>query len=211
MKYILLVFITLCSFGAKNMRFTPYTKTGHDQFEEIEFVGRDDRLLINYSDNEIKKKYKELRRKAFGTDETYFTKYAKAKYKSNVIFSRSNKTSESYIFSYDLETVKYKNVSVAVKGSLSAKKVFKAKAGDFTQEGDISMSYQTDNYIKTTESGKMNVVIYPDKKLTLRIIGDARVSNGVSKYYFFGICFQKGEFEIVEVQSTIYELREEDA
>ena len=47
--------------------------------------------------------------------------------------------------------------------------------------------------------------------MTLRIVGDARVSNGVSKYYVFGICMKKGAFEIVEITSTIYELLEEDA
>jgi hypothetical protein len=44
----------------------------------------------------------------------------------------------------------------------------------------------------------------------LRIVGDAKITNGVSKYYFLGICFKKGAFEIVEVTSTIYELIEEN-
>ena len=73
------------------------------------------------------------------------------------------------------------------------------------------MSYATETYVKTTESGSMNIVIQPNKKVTLRIVGDARITNGVSKYYLFGICFKKGAFEIVEIQSTIYELLEEDA
>lgn len=223
MKFILIFFIGLCSFGFKNIsknnyeqlayqeiNHKPYTATGHEQFEEL-VVNSKYRLLIKISDSEIKKKYNTVKKAIFGTKLSYFYKYIIANYKSTVIFSRSNKTSESYVFSYNLETVRYKNVSVAVKGSISTKQVYKPKIGDITASGDISLSYATDTYIKTTESGKMNVVIYPRKKVTLRIVGRARVSNGVSKKYFLGICTKKGAFEIVEVQSTIYELLEEDA
>ena len=208
---ILVFILSIFSFiGMKNMDFKPYTKTGYEQFEEFE-LPKGKRILITYSDSEIEKQYQRVSKCFFGTREAYFDKYIPVKYKSTVIFSRSNKTRESYVFSYDLETVKYKNVSVKVTGNLSAKAVFKTKKVEVQAEGDISMSYATETYVKTTESGSMNIVIQPNKKVTLRIVGDARITNGVSKYYLFGICFKKGAFEIVEIQSTIYELLEEDA
>lgn len=210
MKFLLFIFILFSTPGIKNMNFTPYTKTGHEQFEEFT-VPKGRTILITLSDNEIHRKYDDVPFALFGTKEVYFDKYIPVKYKSTVIFSRSNKTRESYVFSYDLETVKYKNVSVKVTGNLSAKAVFKTKKVEVQAEGDISMSYATETYVKTTESGSMNIVIQPNKKVTLRIVGDARITNGVSKYYLFGICFKKGAFEIVEIQSTIYELLEEDA
>lgn len=223
MKFVLLLFIGLCSFGFSNnearkkaeyefqeLAHEPYTATGHEQFEEL-VVNSKYRLLIDIDSDEISKKYSKVKKAFFGTKSLYFYKYLPANYKSTVIFSRSNKTSEAYVFGYNLETVKYKNVSVAVKGSISAKNIFKTKIGDITAEGEISLSYATDSYVKTTETGKMSVVIHPNKKVTLRIVGKARVSNGVSKKYIFGICVKKGAFEIVEVQSTIYELLEENA
>ena len=112
--------------GIKNISFTPYTKTGHEQFEEFT-VPKGRTILITFSDNEINRKYDDVPFALFGTKEVYFDKYIPVKYKSTVIFSRSNKTRESYVFSYDLETVKYKNVSVKVTGNLSAKAVFKTK------------------------------------------------------------------------------------
>ena len=150
-------------------------------------------------------------REIFRNKEAYFDKYIPVKYTSTVIFSRSNKTRETYVFSYDLETVNYNKVSVSVKGNISAKGVFKLKKAEITGSGDLTISHTSDSYNETTESGKMNVVIHPNKKVTLRIVGEARITNGVSKYYFLGICFKKGAFEIVEVTSIIYELKEEDA
>lgn len=208
MKILLIIFIGICGYGIKRQSHIPFTSTGHEQFESLILSG-ERKLLIECEDDDIKPLYKKVKSKIFGSNEYYLNKYVKAKYQSKVIFSRSNRTNEEYIFSYDLETVEYKNVSVAVKGGISAKKIFKMDSGDLTLDGDISMSYASDSYLKTTETGKMNVVIYPYKRVTLRIVGDARVSTGVSKFYIFGICIKKGSFEIVEIQSTIYELLEE--
>jgi len=115
------------------------------------------------------------------------------------------------VFNYDLETVSYNKVSVSVKGNISAKGVVKLKKAEITGSGELTISKTSESYNEITESGKMNVVIHPNKKVTLRIVGDARITNGVSKYYVFGICFKKGAFEIVEVTSIVYELIEEDA
>lgn len=207
---ILIILLAFFSYtGIKNMNFEPYTKTGHDQFEEF-VLPKGRKLLINYTESEINKKYKDVSNGLFGTKYSYFDKYIPATYTSTVIFSRSNKTRESYIFKYNLEEVNYNKVSVAVKGNISVEGVFKPKKFEVKSKGDLSVSYDTESYIKTTESREMSVVIYPNKKVTLRIVGDAKITNGVSKYYFLGICFKKGAFEIVEVMSTIYELIEED-
>lgn len=210
MKILLIIFMSLSLFNMTKTSFDPYTKTGHEQFEEFD-IPKGRRILISYTDNEIDIKYKDVSRCFFGTRESYFDKYIPVKYKSTVIFSRSNKTRESYVFKYDLETVHYCNVSVSVTGNISAKKVFKSQKGDLTTEGDLSVSYETESYDKITENGQLSVVIHPNKKVTLRIVGDARITNGVSKYYFFGMCLKKGAFEIVEITSVVYELIEEDA
>lgn len=213
---IILAFLTFKSINKvelnnySNMSYIPYTKTGHDQFEDFDLPeGR--RILINYTDNEINKKYKDVNKSLFGTELSYFDKYIPAKYKSKVIFSRSNKTRESYVFTYNLEELHYEMVSVTTKGNVSIKGVLKTKKFEVTAQGDLSVTYENETYDKITENKQMKVTIFPNKKVTLRIVGDARITNGVSKYYFLGICFKKGAFEIVEVKSTIYELLEENA
>ena len=210
MKLLIFVLSLFNFIGFKNLDFKPYTKTGYEQYEEFE-VPKGRRILISYTDSEIERKYKDVPKGVFGTKEAYFDKYIPVKYKSTVIFSRSNKTRETYTFNYDLKTVNYSKVSVSVKGNISAKVVGKIKKVELTGQGDLSITHNTETSTETSESEKMNVVIHPNKKVTLRIVGEAMISNGVSKYYVLGICFKKGAFEIVEVTSIVYELLEEDA
>ena len=210
MKLLLSILLLICMPCFKMVKHDPYSETGHEQFEEF-VIPKGRRILIGYTDSEIKRKYKDVPFSLFGSESTYFDKYIPVEYKSSVIFSRSNKTRESYTFAYNLETVKYEKVSVSVKGSINVKAAVKIKKVDVSAGGDVSVSYTKDTSETITESGKLNIVIYPNKKMTLRIVGEARVSNGVSKYYVFGICMKKGAFEIVEITSTIYELLEEDA
>ena len=210
MKLLIVVLSIFNLIGFKNMDFKPYTKTGYEQYEEFE-VPKGRRILISYTDGEIERKYKDVPKGVFGTQEAYFDKYIPVKYKSTVIFSRSNKTRETYVFNYDLKTVNYSKVSVSVKGNISAKVVGKIKKVELTGQGDLTITHNKETSTETSESEKMNVTIHPNKKVTLRIVGDAMISNGVSKYYVFGICFKKGAFEIVEVTSIVYELLEEDA
>lgn len=210
MKILIIVLAFFSFTGIKNMSYEPYTETGHYQFEEFD-VPKGRKILINYSNNEIKNKYKDVPFALFGNKYSYFDKYIPVEYTSTVIFSRSNKTRESYEFEYNLQEINYNQVSVAVKGNISVEGVAKIKKFEIEGSGDLTVNYDEESYNKVTESGGLRITVYPNKKVTLRIVGEARITNGVSKYYFLGICFKKGAFEIVEVKSTIYELIEEDA
>ena len=107
MKLLIIILSIFNLIGFKNMDFKPYTKTGYEQYEEFE-VPKGRRILISYTDSEIERKYKDVPKGVFGTKEAYFDKYIPVKYKSTVIFSRSNKTRETYTFNYDLKTVNFK-------------------------------------------------------------------------------------------------------
>ena len=210
MKFLIFILTCFNIIGFKNIDFKPYTKTGYELYEEFE-VPKGRRILISYTDSEIERKYKDVPKAIFGTQDAYFDKYIPVKYKSTVIFSRSNKTRETYVFTYDLKTVNQSKVTVSVKGNISAKVVGKIKKVEMTGTGDLTINHSTETSVETSETEKMNVVIHPNKKVTLRIVGEAMITNGVSKYYLFGVCLKKGAFEIVEVTSIIYELLEEDA
>ncbi len=210
MKFVLMVILFFTVGSIKEKDVEPYSKTGHDQFSEL-ILTNGGNLMIDYPDVFIEASLNELKRKAFGTTDKRLLTYADASYVSTTIFSRSNKTREAYTFTYDLSTVVYSEVSVAVKGSLSAKGVYKAKKGEITGNGELSITYTTDDYIKTTENGKMSIVIYPNKKVSFRIVGEAKVTNGIRKSYFLGITTKKGCYEVVDIVSTCFELKEEDA
>lgn len=211
MKFVLICMIAFTSFAIMNKNKT-YSDTGHEQFSEIEFADENCFLINSLSKEEIDKDLKGLKAKAFGKREELYLDKAKATYVSTVIFSRSNKTREEYTFTYDTSMVTYKKTSLTIKGSLTSKTVLKNKTNGLeeTITGDIGAAYATETSSKYTENGKMSVVIYPYKKVSLRISGDCLVTNGISKVFVFGICVKKGAWEIVEVVSTCFELIEED-
>ncbi len=215
MKYILSVMMLWgmlgLQFSSSKCKVDPYSSTGHDQFAELSMALTQYKLLVKYEQSVIDSYLTKVSRRVFGSSDFVIVNYGDARYVSTVIFSRSNKTRDAYTFTYNLDTVIYSDVSVSVKGSLSAKKVFKSNKGDTTVEGDVAITYATSSSIKTTESGKMAVIIHPGKKVSLRIVGDAKVSNGVSKYYFCGICTKKGSWEVVDVITCCFELLEENA
>lgn len=211
MNYVLTFFLALVCFNLKPLSAEVYSKTGHSQFSEINFYDEENFLLHDVSDEFISNELKTLKFKLFGSREKILNDYADCEYVSTVIFSRSNKTREEYTFSYDTSTISYQKVSVTVKGSIDLKGVFKLKSKEFTVMGDASAEREVEDYDKTTESGRLSVVVYPNKKVTLRIVGDAKVSNGVKKNYILGVCVKKGAWEVISVISTCYELLEEDA
>ena len=49
----------------------------------------------------------------------------------------------------------------------------------------------------------------PYTKVTLQIKGTGKLTNGVSKYRFLGIVFNKGAWERIDVETIYYELKEE--
>ena len=74
MKVLLSIFILLSLPFFKMAKHEPYTTTGHEQFEEFT-VPKGRRILISYTDNEIKKKYKDVSFKLFGSEVSYFDNY----------------------------------------------------------------------------------------------------------------------------------------
>lgn len=212
MKLTLILLFVFFGLGIKDANDSKvYSSTGHSQFSELVMQNEDAYIIKDLSDDQIKEELQSLKWMLFGTRDKPLNVEEDAKYVSNIIFSRSNKTREAYTFVYDTSKVVYNEVSVTTKGSISTKGVFKLKSKEITILGDFGGEKTEENSEKTTENGKLSVVVYPNKMVTLRIVGDAKVSNGVMKKFILGICTKKGAYEVVTVTSTCYELVETDA
>ena len=212
MKITLIVLFIVFGLGIKDANDSKvYSNTGHSQFSELEVLSEDGYIIHDVSDEFINEHLKSLKWKLFGTREEELNEDIDARYVSNIIFSRSNKTREAYTFVYDTSKIEYSAISVTTKGSLGLKGVFKMKSKEITVTGDFSGSKTDETSTKSVENGKLSVVVYPNKMVTLRIVGNAKISNGVMKKYIMGICVKKGAYEVVTVTSTCYELVEEDA
>ena len=210
MKKVLLV-IVMMLFLFLTIRVTTfaYVSTGHEDFSEIIFDDKNEKLLIHRDRTEINEAYDSLKKgKLFGWRTSYFNINSKAKYVGETIFSRSNRTSKTFEFTYKINEETFIDKSVKINGSVSAKIAFGKKV-DVNITPKIDAWYdKTETYLKE-EQASFEFNVLPNTKLTLRVSGDAYVTSGVSGYYLFGICFKKGEWERVEVETMYYELVEE--
>ena len=211
MKSIILYLLLSLFIIGKDAELETYSKTGHDQFSEIVFVDDERDLLVDMTQTQIDKQLDRIKAKFIGVTTKYSYTYKDIEYISTVVFSRSNKTSEKFVFDYSLQTVEYQERSLNVKGSVSYKNVSKKKEVENQFAADASISYTTTESFRETESSSMKVTVYPDKKITLRVVGEGKISMGYSKTHFLWICFKKGAWETVDVVTSYFELVEEDA
>lgn len=209
-KKFLIIFFTIF-LNLINVKYQPYSETGHEQFQKLEFVDGNCQLLISLDDGYIKRHINALKTKFFGWQHEIIYEYEKATYVGQTIFSRSNKTSEKYVFSYSLSEITYEERSFNISGTISAKETGKIKKVEVVSQQSLTIQYGSENSIKTTESSNMDITVYPNKKVSLRVSGEARISSGFSKYFVFWICIKKGAWEIVDVVNSYFELVEENA
>lgn len=206
----LFLLISLLSFYIP-LNIEKYSKTGHDQFSELEFKKDDKILLVDMPESFIKKRLKELPKKFWGSATEYFHEYEDGTYVGKVVFSRSNKTNQAYVFDYRLEAVEYDERSYNIEGSLSVKGTIKKKTVEATGTINVEGSYGGKNYDKNTESSSMKITVNPGKKITLRVAGECKISNGFTKSYIMWICSKKAAWETVDIVTSYFELVEENA
>ena len=212
MKVILRIFCLLMIM----MMFTVGTKayasnqTGHDEFDEIRVPDESDaKLLVWMKGSEKDKALNKVKWKFFGLS-TYNINYREVVYyNARTIFSRSNLTSRSIEFNYNMSTGRTVTNSIGVSGSIDLKISGKIKAVTLT--GDAGFTTDWDKTVKETEEEKINfsVTIPPKSKVSLIVKGSAELTNGAAKSYIFGIAFKKGHFEFIDVVTEYYELLEE--
>jgi hypothetical protein len=186
-------------------------ETGHAAFEEIIFPQHaTSKLLIDMTYNEKAISHEKLIEKKF-IGWTIFTinRNADAVYIAETIFSRSNVTQTPYEFNYLLREGDTIETSVSAEGSISSKNKGKIKTLEAALDVLIRGQIGKKTTISRSEETRIKVNIDPNTKISMKIKGEAKVSNGVGKYYFFGIRFKSGEWEYIDVITRYYELSEE--
>lgn len=189
----------------------PYSATGHSQFTELRFVDTNNKLLKNRSQLFINENLDALPKRFWGDVTRYTYQYADATYVGNIIFSRSNKTSEPLVFEYSIQEVYYEERSYNIQGTISGKVSGKKKTVEGSGQIEVKGSYSEKESYQRTEKNTLKVTVYPNKKLTLRVAGKAKISSGFSKYYVCFITTKKGAWETVDVLTSYFELIEENA
>jgi len=207
MKKMAIIILLFCIFIGANVK--GYSTTGHPEFIEIDFVD-EGKLLINFSKEELEYGYQKISKPKFWGWSTYFFNYnCDAHYIGEVLFSKSNKTATPYFVDYVLETSDISKTSTTVSGAISAKIAGAIKKVTGNISGGINGEKEQESKISKTETTKVKIEIPPYSRVALKVTGEAKVTNAVSKYYILGMTFKKGTWETIEAITEYYELYEE--
>ena len=210
-RILIVIFFVITIITYSNFSLKAYTKTGHEDFLKIRkgnYVS-----LLNELDNEtINKLYDATKWKFFGWETKNFNYVEPIEYDGKIVFARTNKSSDPLTIAYSLREVMITTVSVKVTGSVSTKITGKLKkvnlegslAGEYEHENQNTIQNQRD------EKTEFKITINPNKKVTIITTGTGYLTSGVSKHYFLGFVSKKGAWERIDVETTYFELREED-
>lgn len=186
--------------------------TGHSDIIELGFVDYHlgYKLLNQMDDTELNQAYKKVKRKAFGWNTMTINYAVPIWYISDIIFSKSNKTDQTFEFTYNTKYSTTSELELSASGTIATKVSGKIKAISASVNLDLEgeVTKVTKDYYE--EKTNFTVVLNPKRKISLLVKGDALVSTGVGKYYLFGISMKKGTWEYIDFVTEYYEFLEEE-
>lgn len=180
----------------------------HQNLEEITLIN-EGRLLEEYEEIDLEKYYPNLESKFFGWSSHIIQEDMDVVFISETLFSYSNQSNETITYKYTYSSDVDISDSIAVTGDISTSAKTKVKIFDLKFDSSIKsrMDYKSSESI--SEKWNLDIDIPPFKKISLKIKGEGKVSNGVSRLYIFYIPIKKGGWEVLDVTKTYYWLEEE--
>jgi len=202
---IALVLIGLLSLSRVSLEAEEY-----QNFQEIIFDNEEAGLLKNYSEDDYKTYYKEIKKKKFigwkinvvqANEPVEFISETKLK-----IYNNGFSTIKHDISLETREETKYQlsatgGIKLQVKGDV---KKFKGAV-----DADIKASVSYSKLTSSKETYEFQIIVDPKTYVKIITRGTGEVNNGVGKYYFFWINTKSGGWETFTVQTEYYEIIKE--
>ena len=193
MKKILIIsiFLFLIVFSTK---VEVKANEDYSTFQEIELSSG--KMLADYTDEEYEEGYKIVdKRKFWGWNTHTVNRDIKAKFVSETVFSYYNNGLTPITYEYSLSTTEVEKFSISATGNIGY--TMKGQTEKFNHNLDteikINTNYETSS--TTKEENNLEIVVQPKTVANLKIVGEAKVTNGIGAYYIFWIRFQRGGYE----------------
>ncbi|MDD2258770.1 MAG: hypothetical protein PHU02_00610 [Bacilli bacterium] len=204
--FILLLFVFIVS----GINVKGYESTGHEGITDVTFYDGGN-ILSRMSRQELYSGSSAMGKNIFwGWKTHYFCIEDKASYIGEIVFSKSNKTSEPLPITYAVQESYSRSSSIKVSGGISASIKGMIKAATISGSVDSDIVTENKEEYSVTEKTNISFVIQPNCKITYRVTGDCYITNGLCNYYAFWIKMKKGNFELIEFETRYYELVEEE-
>ena len=195
MKKIIFVtiFIFMLSVFA-SMKTVKASGGDYMSYPEIEFEEGGNKLLVDYTDEEIEKYYENINNTKFAGWNTYqFTKHKKVYYTVGTVFMYKN---EEKISKRSFSVTG--NLEVSLKGDIK-----KLKAGLDTK---LKIDYSESSTKTTRTKWSTKTTVDPNTILKITIKGEGYIEQGVASKYAFWIRIKRGAYEIFNVATEYYNM-----
>lgn len=206
MKKIIFVTLMLFMFTLP-MSLNSVKASGADylSYTELRFENSDNKLLYEYSDEELEEYDDKISSKKFsGWDAYYIKKHQKVYYTAGIKFMYKNEgtTASTYKFEFKEEVINKRSFSVSGSIEVNVKGEIKKFKGGLDTKLKIDYSSTSTKTTRTTWS--TNTQVDPNTTLKISIKGEGYIDQGVASKYFFWVRTKKGAFEIFNVATEYY-------
>ncbi len=196
---IVLVLILLFSIDFKS------ANANYHAYQEVTFEHSYMKLLEDYRDSDFEDYYDELPKrrfygfniyKAFSNEKAYFIK------ETLFIVENYGDTAidETVTFTQTLSVT----TQFGASGGIKTKGSGTAKGFKLNLESYLDLDYEKTVKEVTEEKHSFKIKVDPNTRMTIQILGEAKVSNGVAKYHRFWFLAKKGGWEVFLVTTEYY-------
>ena len=192
------------------MLFLLFFMVSHLNFEEIILID-ESVMMDDFSISEYQEYYMLVKRKFFGWSSIVIYEDIDCMFISETLFSYNNQSDEEIDYKYEYEQGKDIKSSVAVTGDISTKASGKVKGFNLKFDSKLQSKLSQATRENVSEAWKLDIKVNPYSKVSLKIKGEGKLTNGVSKFYIFWVPVKKGGWEILEVINEYFWLVEEYA
>ncbi|MDY0277026.1 MAG: hypothetical protein RBQ97_02975 [Acholeplasma sp.] len=177
----------------------------YQNYEELNLTRG--KVLDDYTDEELKTYYKDVKKSKFSGWKTKFiNKNVKATFISETIFSYYNDGYTPIDYIYKMEEKSENKYSFSATGSISVSKSSSKAGFKSGLDGSLKLSYTSSEQIERKEAVELKVKVDPGTQVNLYIYGEGKISNGVAAKYLFWIRSKLGGFEVFEVTTEYQKL-----
>ena len=172
---LFILLITILSFSFVD------TKAANDDYKTFnEIILSEDKLLRYYTEEELEVYKKQLKRKAAGVDVIIINKNIEATYISETLYNVHNTGKTNIEYQLDISVTKNEKITWEISGDLNASAKGTIKMFQANIESKVGIDYKkiTETTEKTTE--KLDIIVEPNSRAIIYLMGRARVTNGVA-------------------------------
>ena len=179
MKKISTILILLISFMSFYLVEVKASTDDYKTFNEI--IMSNGKLLRYFTKEELDSYKKNLKNKFMGVDVYIVNKNVEATYISETLYNVYNSGNTNIEYQLDIEVQKSEKITWEVDGNLSAAAKGTIKMFQVNLESEVGVNYKnvTESSIKETE--KLDLIVEPNSRAIIYLMGRARVTNGVAR------------------------------